>query len=126
MRLLLVTTLLAVACPIRADEPLKKSQLAKLAKSATALVEHKKRVMGTAFCIAESGLFVTNHHLLEAVGDTPDVRVQLVLNSGEKEERILNAKPVRSDKALDLALLQVEPAPEMKLSTLTVGKDDGV
>src|SRR6516165_4019689 len=53
-----------------ADEPLARTQLAKLGKAATALVEVKAgpaqglhQGYGSAFCIHPSGLFVTNEHV---------------------------------------------------------------
>src|SRR5262249_11337538 len=76
-----------------------------------------RHTFGSAFCVHPSGLFVTNEHVLRgAEGGT----VQLVLNSGEKSQRVLSAKVARSTKEPDLALLRVEsqdPLPALPLGT---------
>ena len=79
-------------------------------KKATALVisgQGKERGQGSAFCVAP-GFFVTNAHV---VSDT-SATLKLVLESGEKEQRIAQAKVVRSDKEIDLALLKLEEGQE--------------
>src|SRR5436190_21803962 len=73
-------------------------------KKATALVEVEGgRGFGTAFCIDPAGYFVTNEHVASALGGGK--RLALVLNPGEKNQRVLSARVVRLDKQSDLALL---------------------
>ena len=104
-RALFAFGLLAFALPASAqEEKLKKVEIGKLGKAATAFAYAPKLGSGTAFCIHPSGLFITNEHV---VGETKD-DVFLVLNPSVAGEKILKAKVVRTDKKLDLALLRVD------------------
>jgi hypothetical protein len=79
-------------------------------KRATAFVEVEVSdgtVSGSAFCIDNSGYFVTNNHVVE--GWRPGKRLLLVFDPGSKAEKRLPATIVRQDKNGDLALLHVEP-----------------
>jgi hypothetical protein len=104
-----------------ADEPLARTQLAKLGKAATALVEVKAgpaqglgQGYGSAFCIHRSGLFLTNEHVVNPPGvfpgRLPSARgeVTVILNPGEKTQKSYAAKVIRTEKQLDLALLRVD------------------
>lgn len=105
-----------------ADQPRDKVAIAKLGKAATALVEVKEaRAYGTAFCIHSSGLFLTNEHVIRPAEKDA---LTLILNAGLKNQRILQAKVVRSDKELDLALLRVEDAKD--LPTLSLGSNENL
>ena len=82
-------------------------------KRATALVEvpvKRGTRTGTgyasAFCIHETGLFLTNHHVVEKA---PAEGVTLVLNPGQDDEKKLKAKVLRKDKDRDLARILHEP-----------------
>ncbi len=78
-------------------------------KSATVLVEANHlgdRIHATAFCVNESGLFVTNAHVVEKL--KADAPVKLILRSGLKDQREFTAKVFRFDSKVDLALLTVE------------------
>ena len=90
-----------LAAPALADE-LTRAQIAKLGKAATALVEAGNNAQGTAFCIHPAGFFVTNEHVVRQ-----SVNPTLVLNPGQKNEKVMPARVVRADEALDLALVQV-------------------
>lgn len=123
--------LLAVAGAGLADEPTGRTALAKIGKAATALVEVKSgpRVgYGSAFCIHSSGLFVTNDHVVNPTDPTGRAgigiraEVALVVNPGQKTEKIYSARVVRSDKQLDLALIRIDGAEN--LSILTLGDDE--
>src|SRR5437899_1598946 len=106
-----------------ADEGLSKAELAKLGKSATALVENKSRkAQGSAFCIHASGLFLTNQHVV-AAGGTNEV-FSIILDPGLKTQKIVAADVVRSDKDLDLALLRVKDAKD--LPALALGSVEGL
>ena len=88
-------------------------------KQATALVEiGDGRAYGSAFCIDPAeGYFVTNAHVANALNNKKNVT--LILHSGEKNQRKLQASIVRADKDLDLALLRVNN-PE-HLTALSLG-----
>ena len=103
--ILLVATLLAARPPAGAAEPLTKAEIVRLAKPATAYVDAGER-KGSGFCVHESGLFVTNAHVVADIKD--DGRVKLVLNPGEAGQKVLQAAIARRDAALDLALLRAE------------------
>ncbi|MBL7222800.1 MAG: trypsin-like peptidase domain-containing protein [Candidatus Brocadiae bacterium] len=110
-----------------------------LGKAATALVEATRdgRAQGTgsAFCVHETGLFVTNRHVLltrRPRSSREDVRkitlvkdVTLVLRPGETKQEEVQARVLRVSDDLDLALLRVEGAGG-KFSPLALGKVDGL
>ena len=91
-----------VAAPTAFGDGPTRSDIAKLGKAATALVEAGINTQGSAFCIHPAGFFVTNEHVV-AQNSTPT----LIINTGQKTEKVLQARVIRSDAALDLALLQV-------------------
>ena len=108
-------------------------------KAATALVEATRdgRAQGTgsAFCVHETGLFVTNRHVLltrlprssrEDVRKIPLVKnVTLILRPGETEQQEAQARALRVSDDLDLALLRVEGVGR-KFSPLALGRVDGL
>jgi hypothetical protein len=117
-----------------ADEPLARTQLARLGKAATALVEVKagpgqglRQGYGSAFCVHRSGLFVTDEHVVCPPGPVPGQQpgargeVTLVLNPGEKAQKSYAARVIRTDRQLDLALLRVDGAND--LPALDLGDD---
>jgi serine protease Do len=91
-------------------------------KQATALVEIRDgetlKGFGSAFCISDSGVFVTNAHVAEAIHAA---RLKLVLNPGEADQTSVTAQVLRSDKATDLAVLRVDVAG--KYVALPLGTD---
>jgi S1-C subfamily serine protease len=102
-------------------KPLSGVEIGRLGKAATALVEvQATRSTGSAFCIHPSGLFVTNEHVvrLPPAGGL----VNLILNPGEKGQRVLQATVVRSDRDQDLALLRA--APGGTFAAVTLGSAD--
>ena len=118
-----------------ADEPLARTQLAKLGKAATALVEVKagpaqglRQGYGSAFCVHRSGLFVTNEHVVHPSGPIPSLQpgaqgdVTLVLNPSEKTQKSHTARVIRTDKKRDLALLRVDGA--NNFPALSLGDDE--
>jgi S1-C subfamily serine protease len=103
------------------EQPLARTQLAKLGKAATALVELDGvrgqpfgQGFGSAFCVHRAGLFVTNDHVVHPRSPFPGNQqsgerpITLVINPGQKGERSYAARVIRSDKDLDLALLRVD------------------
>ena len=93
----------------------------KMCKAATALVNLKERGSGSAFCVSNEGVFLTNRHVVDdlEIGGT----VELVLNAGEKTEQVLKAKVVHvsDDEIVDLAVLKTSPLKE--LTALSLGDD---
>ncbi len=114
--------LFAATSQVTADDAknLTKAEIARLGKLATALVESERGSFGSAFCVHQSGLYITNSHVIQDATS----EVSLVLNGGESDESRLRAKVVRRDKELDLCLLRVERAE--KLPALTLGNVKGL
>ena len=93
-------------------------------KKATALVEvstAKAVASGSAFCVDKSGLFITNAHV--ALGAGKEATVRLVLDIGLASQRSLEAKLLRHDDRMDLALLEAEAGPDSALTALDLGRD---
>src|SRR5437870_8192162 len=102
-RIIGVTLFLLLSPSAWAQEPTKAS-IVRQAKAATTLVEVGGGLKhGSAFCIHQSGLFLTNDHVVRGVKE-----VKLILHPGLKNQQILKARVVRSDSEEDLALLHVE------------------
>ena len=80
-------------------------------KAATALVELRSMGSGSAVCVSRDGFFVTNHHVVAGAGLGQDVR--LVLDPGQKTQRVLEARVVKMDEDNDLALLKATPPPDL-------------
>ncbi len=97
-------------------DDLTKAEVAKLGKAASVFVLAKTS-SGSGFCVHPSGLFITNAHVVGADGE-----VTVVLNASLKDQKVLKAKVLRSDRTLDLALLQVEG--QKDLPTLALGSID--
>jgi hypothetical protein len=99
------------------------AELLARAKRATALVEIRTgetRGFGTAFCVDRSGLFVTNAHVVDDAAE--DGSVKLVMNIGQKDQRVTRARVVRSNRDQDLSILKVDPNPV--LVALELGQDN--
>jgi hypothetical protein len=93
-------------------------------KKATALVEvttAKAVASGSAFCVDKSGLFITNAHVVLGAGKEATVR--LVLDIGLDSQRGLEAKVLRHDDRMDLALLEADVAADSGLTALDLGRD---
>jgi hypothetical protein len=116
----LAASLFLVVPSLAAEDPPPREAIAKRAKAATALVEVKPTT-GSGFCVHPSGLFVTNDHLARQGADG----VTVVLNAGRKDQRVLKAKVLRRDKALDLALLKVDGDEKFEVLELGTDKDLG-
>ena len=91
-------------CSLASGQESSKMDTAQRAKTAVALVEVPGAYgYGSAFCIHDSGLFITNEHVVRA-----GFAANLIVHPGLKEQKVLRAKVVRIDKELDLALLKSE------------------
>lgn len=118
----LVIPLLLVPVFALADDftELSKAEIVKLGKSATALIQVDKDYYGSAFCIHPSGLFITNNHVLRGPGS----KINVILNSGLSNQQIFEAKVLRQDRELDLALLRIEAKDE--IPALSLGTAESV
>lgn len=114
---------IALAAPPAAKKAPKKSSttIVKNCKNATALVNLNERGSGTAFCVSKDGYFLTNRHVVESV--EIGQQVELILNSGEKNEKAIKAKVIHrsEEEEVDLALLKAESAKD--LVPLVLGDD---
>ena len=100
-----------------AEDPLTREAVAKRVKVSTALVQVKQG-SGSGFCVHPSGLFVTNEHVVRQ-SDT----VTLVIDAGQKTQKVLKAKVVRRDRTADLALLKVDGGGKFEALELGADKD---
>lgn len=102
-------------------EKLEPAALNAAGKAATALVEvGDKKSSGTAFCVDESGLFLTNAHVVDKIAKNGTAR--LVLQPGETTQQVLSAEVLMIDSDMDLALLRVKE--KATLSALKFGDSD--
>ena len=100
-------------------------ELLQAGKKATVLVEmsvamHRKGY-ASAFCIDASGIFITNAHVTDSAVNG---KLTLVLNPGEKDQQVLQATVLRSDKTMDLGVMKA--ASTGPIPVLEVGSDDGL
>ena len=121
LRALLAVCLVLFASRSALADQLTKAEIVKRGKAATAFVEVANRGCATAFCIHPSGLFITNEHVVRRAEKST---ITVTLDSSLKTQEVLNAKLLRVDRDLDLALLQVEGKGE--LPTLQLGTIAGV
>lgn len=106
--------------PARCEAQLTAAQVAR-GKRATALVEiSDTKASGTAFCIDATGLFLTNHHVIE---DASPATLRIVLHSGEANQKIYRARIIKADEESDLALLKIEGG---EFTALNLGRIDSV
>lgn len=88
-------------------------------KRATALVDLGDQGSGSGFCIDPSGLFITNNHVVVAMGPTGSIKV--VVNPTEPDQQVLNATVLARSSKYDLAVLRVQNA--RNLVALPLGDD---
>lgn len=129
---LLTAGLLAVTITARTSAAPFPRELIQAGKSATALVglppvvssgsssqksAPMPRILGSAFCIHSSGLFLTGESLVRPAKG----KVQIILNPNEKNQRIINATVIRQYNDSLFALLRAEK--KMKYVALPLGND---
>lgn len=103
-----------------AADPLPRTELAKRGKAATALVLTEPRgVAGAAFVVHPDGLLVTCRHVVETAASGP---VRVALRPGGPDEKVLDARVVRTGQEHALALLRVDG--EKGLPALPLGDSD--
>lgn len=113
-----VLLLICVGSLYAADETLPREAVAKKAKASTVLVEVKPGPSyGSAFCVHTSGVYLTNEHVVRNGTEN----VSLVIDAGQKTQKVVKAKVLRRDKVLDLALLKIDE--KEKLEPLALGSD---
>ena len=121
---LLLCCLFTIPCFAADDKPLADEKIAEIGKLGTALVEMdlngQERGFGSAFCVDQHGYFVTNNHVVGHAGMT----IKLIVAPGEKSQKSVSAKVLRTDSQLDLALLKIDE-PGMS-SPLDMGTDEGL
>ncbi len=83
------------------------------------MVDLGKRGSGTGFLVHASGIFVTNRHVVEHV--PAGTLVTLVLNSGEANQRRVQARVIQLSEAEDLALLKTDEPLEIEPLRLADG-----
>ncbi|MBK9295104.1 MAG: Do family serine endopeptidase [Oligoflexia bacterium] len=79
--------------------------------------ERKASSLGSGFIIEDSGLIVTNFHVIQ---NASDIQVQLT----EKSKKTYKAKVVGSDERTDIALIKIDL--KQKLPTVALGDSDKV
>lgn len=99
---LLLISSFASAASVRPDLT---PEIVKRCKLATALVRVVDEEEGTAFHIGD-GVFLTNHHVIE--GAAGGAKIEIVLNAGEKTQKVVTARVARADKTVDLAMLKID------------------
>jgi hypothetical protein len=110
--------LLVVGLPVRGEDS-PRAKITRTGKAATAFVQGKNSgTQATAFCIHPAGIFLTNEHVVCQGGP-----FALFLNGGTKNVKILSAKVLRTDKDLDLALLQAEGQKDLPALALATGNN---
>ena len=86
-------------------------------KQATALVDLGLEGSGTAFCVKQDGLFLTNFHVVRS--GLEQGTVTLIVRPGSSDEQSLTARIVNVDEENDLALIY---APSEGLTALDLGE----
>lgn len=76
---------------------------------------------GSGFVVGDGRLVVTNFHVLPAPGDSAETGARLVVMVGRSEGNLRYAQVVASDRARDLALLQIDGPPLPALALAEAG-----
>lgn len=90
------------------------------AKSATAILLNGER-SGTAFCVSESGLFITNHHV---IANRDASALAMVIDPAGKDEKKYPVQVIRKFEKEDLAIVKVEL--DRKVPALKIGDDSAL
>lgn len=109
--------------PPQETAPFERSEFStaiELAREATVLVT-TPRGIGSAFCVSDIGVFVTNAHVVD--GYTLGDAVSLVLRSGQDDEKRLEGKIARLDEDQDLAIITVRGS---QFVALKLGETNGL
>lgn len=112
---------LSLASPTWSQVKAEAAKIVRQGKLATVMVDRGVEGTGSAFCISDKGFFITNHHVIKSNRLAFNNPIKLIVQSGEKEQRILEARVVKFDERTDLALLHVENPGN--LTPLALGSD---
>jgi len=103
-------------------QPVKDSASPALQATALVLVKAGTRlVSGTAVCIDGGGVFVTNAHTVAEA--RKGATVQLVLEAGENNQKVVAARLLEFEEASDLAVLKADAEPSLKPVDLASDSD---
>lgn len=117
VRALVGFTVLFACCAELSAAP--RAETIKQAKAATVLVDLGVAGSGSGFCVDAKGLFITNFHVIASAG--LGGHVDIVIDAAGKNERVLKARVILTDKENDLALLKAEA--KKPFSTIALGDD---
>jgi S1-C subfamily serine protease len=92
-------------------------------KRATVLIDLDREGTATAFCVSSSGVFVTNAHVVKNIKNRGTGVINLIVEPGEKTQRIVKATVLLEDANNDLALLQVTEKAPQPFSYLELGDE---
>jgi S1-C subfamily serine protease len=122
-RFLLLLSAVVLTTGVTAEEKFTRTELAKRGKPASALVlVEPGRTSGTAFVVHPDGLLVTSAHVVAAGTGSPNGRIRVALRPGQADQKVLDARVVRLDAELDVAVLKVDG--EKGLPALALGDSD--
>jgi len=110
----------AVGVAASADPPTK-AEIARATKPAVAIV-HTDRLASSATCLSPRGYFLTVATAVSTAGR--DRTVTVVLNGGEKDERVLAGRVLRIDPTLGLAIVKVDA--EGPFAAVAMGDESAV
>ncbi len=120
--LMAILTMFAIAGgPARAED---QAMIVRRAKAATVLVDLRSEGSGTAFCIDQGGVFVTNAHVIKNVGKGG--KVTLIYQPGEAAQKVVEATILRTDGKKDLALLLADWSEGGQPGVLELGNIEGI
>src|SRR5262249_3793731 len=108
--------------PVVAGGTLSPAVLKKV-KAATVMIRvttDEGRATGSGFCALGSGLVLTNAHVVGMlISDTSPKSLEVIIHSGERDERTVPGKVVAVDRTSDLAAVRLD-APAGQPEALTV------
>jgi S1-C subfamily serine protease len=80
---------------------------------------YRDQVLGSAFFVDASGLLITNYHVIESeVDPSYEGYSRMTIRLGDSASARIPAKVIGWDKAMDLALIKAEIAPEYVFSVV--------
>jgi hypothetical protein len=105
-------------------EKLDAAAITTMGKGATVLIEvgGTRQSSGSGFCVHESGLFLTNAHVVRDLAKGGSLR--LILLPGEDGEQVFNGEVLVMDEEVDLALVRIKE--QAKLTPLKLGNSDAL
>jgi S1-C subfamily serine protease len=108
--------------PIVRESMRKARRFTALVETSTMQDERAAGKTGTAFCIDRLGLFVTHSQVVDGV-TSEQGQVRLIVDTGGATRRIIPARLLRTDEPSNLALLEINPGPDLDLDPLSPAPD---